>query len=100
MLEGKQTSFVVDTERPVAADPTRRDDSMAGDERREPVPRAEGAGGARGPRPAREGGELAVRDHLSPRHRAQDVLAVAVEAVVELELDVGEVILPAGEEFA
>ena len=73
---------------------------MAGNEGREPVPRTERAGSARGTRPARKGGELAVRDHFSPRQSAQDMLAVAVETVVELELDVGEVVLPAREELA
>ena len=50
------------------------------------------------PGPPGERGELAVGDDLAARHRAERARAVAVEAVLELELDVGEVVRLAGEE--
>ena len=64
----------------------------------EPVPGAERAGGTGRARTAGERGELAVGHDLAARHGAQRARAVAVEAVVELELDVGEVVGLAGEE--
>ena len=45
-----------------------------------------------------ERGELAVGDDLAARHGPQRAGALAVEAVVEVELDVGEVVRLAGEE--
>src|SRR5262249_36425324 len=58
----------------------------------------ESSGGPGRTRAARERGELAVRDDLAPRHGAKRTLAVAVEAVVELELHIREVVGLAGEE--
>ena len=98
MLEGQQAALVVEAERAVAAEPAGRDDAMARDEGREPVARAEGAGRAGGAGPARERGQLAVGDDLAARDGPQRALAIAVEAVVEVELDVGEVVRLAREE--
>src|SRR6185369_16124812 len=98
MLERQQAPFVVDSERAVAADPVGGDDAVARHERREPVlgterPRGPGRAGAAGERR-----ELAVGDDLAPGQRTQDALAVAVEALVVVELDVGEVVRAAREE--
>src|SRR5690242_10218961 len=97
-LERQQAPLVLDPERPVAADAVRRDDAVARDERRQPVARAERARRPCRARPACERGELAVRDDLAPRHGAQHALAVAVETLVELELDIREVVRRAAEE--
>ncbi len=70
---------------------------MAGDEEREPVPRAERPGGPSGPRPSSQSRELAVANDLAPGERSQSPLTLAVEAVVEVEQDVREVVAAAGE---
>ena len=71
---------------------------MAGDEGPEPVPGAERAGCTRSAGAASERGELAVGDHLAARKPPQHPRAVAVEAVVQVELDIGEVVRLAREE--
>ncbi len=71
---------------------------MAGHERREAVAAAERTRRAGRARPARERRKLTVGDDLAARHFAEGAGAVAVEPVVELELDVCEVVRFAGEE--
>jgi hypothetical protein len=68
-----------------------------GDERPQPVAGAERPGRTSSAGTAGESRELAVGDHLALRQRAEHALAVAVEAVVELERDAGEIGGPAGE---
>ena len=60
---------------------------MTRHERREPVARAEGAGGPRRAGPARERGELAVRDDLPARNRAQLLRERTLERRRTVEID-------------
>ena len=72
---------------------------MAGHDEREPVPCAEGAGGALCVRASRERGELAVGDGLAGRHVPQRSGERPLKGgrAVEVELDVEEVIRAAPE---
>src|SRR5262249_27727191 len=99
-LEREHAALVLRPERAVAADPAGRDDAVARDDDGEAVLRAEGAGRPRRARPPRERGQLAVGDELSARHRAQRLAERAREArvPVEVELDILELDLLAGEE--
>src|SRR5579871_2641901 len=98
MLEREQPALVVDPEIPERADPGGADNAVARDERAEPVPRAERAGGAGGAGMPGERRELAVGDDLAARHAPEGSGALTVEAVVVVELDVGEVVRPTCEE--
>src|SRR5262249_55671294 len=84
--------LVVDAEVAEGADAARADDTVAGHERAQPVPGAERAGRAGGAGMAGERCELAVGDHLSARHGPERAGALAVEAVLVVELHVGEVV--------
>src|SRR5579885_3190150 len=97
-LQREQPPLVRDAERAERADAAGRHHPVAGDERREPVAGAEAAGGAGRAGMPGERGELAVGDDLAAPDGPEGPRAVAVEAVVELELDVDEVVRGAGEE--
>ena len=71
---------------------------MAGDEGCKAVAGAKGPGGARSSGATRERGELTVGDNLTAPQRSQHARAIAVEAVIQVELDIGEVVRSACEE--
>jgi hypothetical protein len=102
MLEREEPALVRRAQRAVAAEALRGNDAMAWDEDAEAVLRAERSGRARRTGPAGKGGELSVRDDVAARNRAQRAREVASERrqLVEIELDVGEVVVGTGEEGA
>jgi hypothetical protein len=99
MLEHEEAAFVFGAEGSVPAEPVRADDAMAGDEDAEAVLRAERAGGTCGAGPTGESRELAVRDDVASGNvaeRLHESLPVRRQ-VAEIQLDVREVVLGAGE---
>src|SRR3990172_10057264 len=87
-LERQQPALALDARHPVAADPVSGHDSMAREDEREAVLRAEAPGRARRTRPAGQGGELAVRDDLAPRHRLERSSELGLEGGAPGEIDV------------
>src|SRR6185312_16595121 len=67
-LEREHAPLVVDAEVPERPDPVHGDDAVTRDDDAEAVARAEGPRGAGRTRPARERGQLPVRDDLAARH--------------------------------
>src|SRR5207247_9120638 len=88
-LEREQPPLEPHAARAVAPDPVGRDDTVAGDEQPEPILCADRARRARGPRPARQRGELAVGHDLAARYRPQRVDDCSLEgrSPVEVERD-------------
>ena len=70
----------------VPADAMRGDDAMTRDDEGEPVRGAQRSSSSRGPGSTRERGELAVRDDLATRHRAQRADERALERRRPLEV--------------
>src|ERR1051325_7411410 len=100
MLERQKAALVRRAEGAVPADTLRADDAVARDEDAEAVLRTERPCGAGGSGTAGERGELAVRDDVAARNRAQRTRELALERrqVVEIEIHVGEVDVGAREE--
>src|SRR5215210_5880516 len=78
-LELQQTTFVRDPGRAVRTDPVGGDHPVTGHDDREPVARAERAGGALGARVAGAFRDLGVRDDVAVRDRAKRGADVAFE---------------------
>ena len=99
MLEREEAALVRRAQGSIASQPAGTHHAMGRDEDAEPVLRAERSGCACGAGTPGECGELAVGDDVAARQVAQrpcERLSVRRQ-LVQVEVDVGEVILTAGE---